>query len=321
MMSKRRELTAVIASPSTPEPVRRSLRSAREIRSYASAELGLPNNGSYESYVDIGRPYIVWNVVATPEFSVQPLHWCFPFAGCVNYRGYFAQRSAEKFARRLAARGDDVAIGGVAAYSTLGHFNDPILSSMLGWSDIELAATIFHELTHQLIYVEDDSDFNEALATFVEEEGVRRWLRKQDRLDDLARFELASRREEAIVELMIRARADLDALYRERIASDSLRLRKQAVFDALRDRFVRTTATWAKPVPFAEWFAGQLNNAHLASVATYRRCVPGFAREFARAGAEFPRFYMRVRELARLSAQERELCTAPAAVLELRPRA
>ena len=125
--------------------------------------LGLPDNGSYRSYADVGRPYVVWNVVAAPEFSVEAKEWCYPIVGCVAYRGYFVERRAGSFAGKLRRRGFDVSVGGVAAYSTLGHFNDPMLNTMLGWSDVELAPIIFHELTHQMLYVPDDADFNEAL--------------------------------------------------------------------------------------------------------------------------------------------------------------
>ena len=185
-MSKRQPISRVIANPATPAPVRTQLEAVSEIREFASHELGLPDNGSYRSYADIGRPYVVWNVVAAPEFSVEAKQWCYPIVGCVAYRGYFAERRARSFADKLRRRGLEVSIGGVAAYSTLGHFDDPVLNTMLGWNDIELASIIFHELTHQLIYVPDDADFNEALATTVEEEGVRRWLHAQGRDAELA---------------------------------------------------------------------------------------------------------------------------------------
>ena len=162
------------------------------IRDFASHELALPDNGSYRSYADVGRPYVVWNVVAAPEFSVEPKRWCYPVVGCVAYRGYFVEDRARRFAAGLPAKGFDVMVGGVAAYSTLGHFDDPILNTMMGWNDVELAAIIFHELTHQLLYVPNDASFNEALATTVEDEGVRRWLKQQGRDQDLARSPAAA---------------------------------------------------------------------------------------------------------------------------------
>ena len=179
LMSKREPIARVIDEPSTSPKLRAQLQSVTAIRNFASRELELPDNGSYRKYADIGRPYVVWNVVAAPEFSVEPKKWCFPIVGCVAYRGYFVEAKARHFAAGLHAQGYDVVVGGVAAYSTLGHFDDPILSTMVNWDDVELAAIIFHELTHQLLYVRNDASFNEALATTVEEEGVRRWLESQ----------------------------------------------------------------------------------------------------------------------------------------------
>jgi len=187
VLSKRRPISRVIANPATPAQVRSQLEAVAQIREFASRCLGLPDNGSYRSYADLGRRYVVWNVVAAPEFSVDPKEWCYPIVGCVAYRGYFVERRARRFAEQLRRRGFDVTVDGVAAYSTLGHFDDPILNTMLGWSDVELASIIFHELTHQMIYVPNDADFNEALAVTVEEEGVRRWLESQGREQDLER--------------------------------------------------------------------------------------------------------------------------------------
>jgi len=178
LMSKREPIARVIDRPATPPAVRSQLKAVSAIREFASRELRLPDNGSYRSYADVGRPYVVWNVVAAPEFSVDAKQWCFPVVGCVAYRGYFVERRARSFAAKLRRQGFEVSVGGVAAYSTLGHFNDPILNTMMGWNDVELAAIIFHELTHQMIYVANDAEFNEALATTMEEEygvGCMRW--------------------------------------------------------------------------------------------------------------------------------------------------
>ena len=99
----------------------------------------------------------MWNVFATPELSLTPRQWCFPIAGCVNYRGYFHEAEARGEAARLKAAGDDVYVGGVPAYSTLGWFDDPVLSSFVRWPETEVARLIFHELAHQVLYVKDDT--------------------------------------------------------------------------------------------------------------------------------------------------------------------
>jgi predicted aminopeptidase len=167
LLWKRKPIASVIADPATPPALRAQLTEVSEIRDFASSELGLPDNGSYRGFADIGRSDVVWNVFAAPEFSVQPKRWCYPVVGCVAYRGYFAERRARQYARQLRAKGYDVAVRGATAYSTLGAFDDPVLSTMMGWGDVDLAAIIFHELTHQMLYVRDDASFNEALATLV----------------------------------------------------------------------------------------------------------------------------------------------------------
>ena len=187
LLSKRRPISRVIDEASTPPALRSQLQAVAAIRDFASRELGLPDNGSYRSYADVGRRFVVWNVVAAPDFSVDARQWCYPIIGCVAYRGYFVESRARRYAARLRREGLDIMVGGVAAYSTLGHFNDPVLNTMMGWNDVELASIIFHELTHQMLYVPNDSSFNEALATTVEEEGVRRWLHAQGRETDLAK--------------------------------------------------------------------------------------------------------------------------------------
>jgi predicted aminopeptidase len=308
VMHRRQPIASVIAAPATSTKLRAELSQVAEIRRFASAELGLPANGSYRSYADIERPYVVWNVFAAPEFSVSPKLWCYPIVGCVAYRGYFKESRARAFADRLRHQGYDVAMGGVAAYSTLGHFDDPILNTMLGWSDTELASIIFHELTHQLLYIKSDSDFNEALATAVEEEGVRRWLLVQGREADLANYQARRQRFLRATDLLLGARDELAQLYRRQLPRDEMRTAKQAVLQRLSDRYVTLKQQWSGRAAFDDWFAAGINNAHLVSVATYYRCVPGFERELAAVQSDLGAFYVRVRSLAKLTkAVRREL--------------
>ena len=307
LMSKREPIARVIEEPSTPAKLRAQLQSVTAIRDFASRELGLPDNGSYRKYADIGRTYVVWNVVAAPEFSVDPKKWCFPIVGCVAYRGYFVEARARRFAAGLHAQGYDVVVGGVAAYSTLGHFDDPILSSMVNWDDVELAAIVFHELTHQLLYVRNDASFNEALATTVEEEGVRRWLRQQGREQDLAEHLLERKRYLQVIALLSETREQLHALYASGLPPLLMRERKREAFAALRESYAALREQWGGHAPFDAWFAQDINNAHLASIATYFACVPGFERELQAADGNLPAFYRRVRELAKLDQPQRDL--------------
>ncbi len=306
LMSKRRPIARLIEAPSTPRALRSRLEAVAAIRNFASRELGLPDNGSYRSYADIGRPYVVWNVVAASEFSVDARQWCYPIVGCVAYRGYFAESKARRFAARLGGEGFDVTVGGVAAYSTLGHFDDPVLNTMMGWNDVELAAIIFHELTHQLLYVPDDSSFNEALATVVEEEGVRRWLSSQGRSADLRRHLVQQQRYRQVVGLLSATRNELRTVYAAGLGAAQMRERKRAAFASLHAVLAALKAQWGADAPLDGWLAGDLNNAYLASVATYYSCVPGFERELKAVGGDLPAFYARARALARLDRARRD---------------
>jgi predicted aminopeptidase len=306
LMSKREPISGVIDNAATPPALRAQLEAVAAIRDFASRELELPDNGSYRSYADVARRYVVWNVVAAPEFSVDAKEWCYPIVGCVAYRGYFVERRARRFAARLRGQGLDVTVGGVAAYSTLGHFNDPVLNTMMDWNDVELAAIIFHELTHQLLYVPNDSSFNEALATTVEEEGVRRWLRVQGRDADLANHRVQQQHYAKVVDLLSATRAELRALYGSGLAPDPMRAQKRAAFAALRSSFAVLKAGWGGHAPFESWFDDDLNNAHLASIATYFTCVPGFERELKAVGGDLTAFYIRVRALAKLDQAKRD---------------
>jgi predicted aminopeptidase len=299
LMSKREPITRVIEQPSTPPALRAQLEAVALIRDFASRELGLPDNGSYRSYADVGRRFVVWNVVAAPEFSVDAKEWCYPIVGCVAYRGYFVETRARRFGARLRGEGLDVMVGGVAAYSTLGHFNDPVLNTMMGWNDVELAGIIFHELTHQLLYVPNDSSFNEALATTVEEEGVRRWLHARGRDADLAAHLVQQDHYAKVIDLLTATRTQLRAVYASGLAPDLEREKKRAAFAALRSSFALLKAGWGGHAPFESWFDEDLNNAHLASIATYFNCVPGFQRELEAVGGDLTAFYSRVRELAK----------------------
>jgi predicted aminopeptidase len=306
LMSKREPIARVIDKPSTPPALRAQLEAVTAIRDFATHELGLPDNGSYRSYADVGRPYVVWNVVAAPEFSVDPKEWCYPVVGCVAYRGYFSEQRARRFGVRMRTQGLDVVVGGVAAYSTLGHFNDPVLNTMMGWNDVELAAIVFHELTHQLLYVPNDSSFNEALATTVEEEGVRRWLQSQGRDADLVKHLEQQSHYLKVIDLLTATRTELRGIYASGMTPDRMREKKRAAFTDMRASFAVLKTGWGVHAPFESWFTEDLNNAHLASIATYFSCVPGFERELKAAGGDLAVFYARVRGLAKLDQEKRD---------------
>jgi predicted aminopeptidase len=314
VLHKRRPIEDVVLDKRTPEPIRQTLFQVRDAREFASRELKLPDNRSYHTYSDIGRPYVVWNVVATPEFSVQPKQWCFPIAGCVAYRGYFKEQRAQAFAAELAKQGLDVTVGGVPAYSTLGKFNDPVLSTMVSYGDAELAAMMFHELAHQLLYVKNDSEFNESFAMTVEEEGLQRWLKLHGQAATIARYRKGRENERALIGLFAQARGRLAKLYATKLAPAGMRKKKAEILARLatdlRDLEQRLKVHSSV---YEEWLAEGLNNAQLASMATYYDCIPGFERLLAQQDGDLPRFYDAARAMAKLPRAERhaKLCVKP----------
>ena len=315
VLHERVPIDKVIADPQTPPQVREHLEQVRGAREFASHELGLPDNDSYRTYADIGRTFVVWNVVAAPEFSVAPKHWCFPIAGCVAYRGYFHEPSAREFALALEIQGFDVAVDGVPAYSTLGKFADPVLSSMLRYGDDDLVATIFHELAHQLLYVRDDSEFNEAFATTVETVGLERWLAHRGETARMHAFREDQERERAMVKLLSSTRARLKELYAAPLPRDEMVVKKAEAFTQLSGEIRALERREGVSIPlYEQWIGAGLNNARLASVATYFECVPGFMRLLHEQQDSLPRFYDAVRKLAEQPQAERHarLCTAEA---------
>jgi predicted aminopeptidase len=319
VMHEREPIPKVIADPSTPASVRAHLVQVQAAREFAVTDLGLPDNKSYRSYADIGRPYVVWNVVATPEFSVIPVHWCFPVAGCVSYRGYFHEQSAREFAWKMQKQDFDVSVGGVAAYSTLGKFADPVLSSMLRYGDDDLAATVFHELAHQLLYVRDDSSFNEAFATTVEDAGLERWIAHQGGGMRIREYRDEQAREAASVKMLSATRARLAQLYSSGVPPQAMRERKQQILGQLAGEIRALEFREGVTYPlYDQWIAEGLNNAQLASIATYYDCVPGFRRLLAQSGNDLPRFYAAARELSKLPRAQRhaQLCGGTSAPAE-----
>jgi predicted aminopeptidase len=303
------------AAAATDDPVLKArLELVQSIRAFASRELALPDNRTFTRYADIGRPYVVWNVFAAPPLALKARQWCFPIAGCVNYRGYFSEDDARAEAARLAAAGDDVHVGGVPAYSTLGWLDDPVLSSFVRWRETDLARIMFHELAHQVVYVKDDTSFNESFAVAVEEAGLARWLDAQAGRPDHAQLGEAAARSE-------RLRADFRGLVagtRERLAElyagdapdAAKREAKAAIFAAMRADYDRMKAGWDGVPAFDRWFATGANNAGILAVGLYTDRVAAFRALLAAEAGDLPRFYLRVKALAALPRPERDAALA-----------
>jgi predicted aminopeptidase len=304
---RQRPIEEVVNDPATPDALRRKLNTVLEIRGFASRELGLPDNRSYREYADLGRPYVVWNVFATSEFSVEPVQWCFLVVGCVSYRGYFSKEDAERFAAETAGGGRDVYIGPVPAYSTLGWFPDPVLNTFIRHPDFEIARLIFHELTHQKIYVRDDTVFNESLAVTVEQEGVRRWLARGGEAQQYAAFARAQRIRADFARLVRKYREQLADLYRTRLAPEPMRARKEEILRSLGDEYRSLKQqAWGGYAGYDEWFGRKPNNAQIASVAIYTQLVPAFQALLARENDDLPRFYAAVKALAAQAKEDRD---------------
>jgi predicted aminopeptidase len=293
VMRAARPLDSWLTDPQTTPQLRERLETARGIREFASRELGLPENGSYASYADLRRPYVVWNVFAAPRFSVAAKQECFPFTGCVSYRGFFSEALARRHAERLRADGYDVHIGGVPAYSTLGWFDDPLLSTFILYPDAQLARLLFHELAHQVAYARGDTTFNESFAVVVEEEGVRRWLRAEGRTEELAAFRAAQARKRELAASIAEARKRLAQIYASDLPEEQKAARKAAEFAQLRTRH-------------GNFIPAEPNNAFLVSIAVYTQLVPQFERLLAEVGGNLPAFYARVKELAATERSDRD---------------
>ena len=305
VLDKRQPIEMLLALPDTPAPMRKKLQAVLDIRDFSITELALPDNDSYRSYADLQRPFVVWNVFATKPFEVSLQTWCFPFAGCVGYRGYFAQEDALAFAKALAANGQDVYVGGVSAYSTLGWFDDPMLNTIIGRSTTRIAGLIFHELAHQVLYIEGDTAFNEGFATTVQLEGVRRWLAANGDEQQGRNYGQFLQRQNDFVKLVGDARDRLQQLYTQTMTESDMRTRKAAMTMALRIQYQQLKKHWGGDEGYDRWFAKDLNNAQLAAVTTYQDYVPGFQRLLAEQGGDIVAFYQACAALGELSLEKR----------------
>jgi len=320
MRRRERPCEAVIADAGTSPQVKGKLELAGRLCDFADQKLGLPADGQYSHYADLERRFVVWNVFATPEFSLEPHTWWYPFIGRAAYRGYFAEEKAKDCAKEMREKGNDVLVGGVAVYSTLGFFRDPLLNTFIGYSEPMLAETIFHELAHQRVFAGGDSDFNEAFATAVGQEGARRWLRAQGNMALLKRYEESMKRHSQILSLFHKARLKLAAVYGDEVlpegkfksssrarslSDDELRKQKKMVLKEVKRDFRKLQAGWGLRGAYSRWVEEGLNNAHLSSVSTYYDLVPAFDRLMARVGGDLGKFYSEVEKLAKLPREER----------------
>ena len=306
ILAAREPVDEIQSDPTASAHLRAQMTTAAEMRQFAVNELALPDNASYETYVDVGRGYVSVAVFPAPEFSLELATWCFPIFGCVPYRAFFWEDNARKTAMALRDDGLDVYVTGVTAYSTLGWTPDPLLNTMLGFGDAHLAAVMFHELAHQQVYVRNDSAFNEAFAVTVEIEGVKKWFRKTGDQKELADYERSRKRQRDFLALVDEARQALLKVYAGSADDASKRAAKaqaiadmQAKYTALRD------GNWGGYDGYDGWFSRPINNAQLAASGIYNDMVPDFRRLFQSCGEDFARFHGAAAKLTKFGYEER----------------
>lgn len=307
ILAKRQPISELLEDPQTPAALTARLDTIMDIRDFASHTLVLPDNGSYRSYVELNRRYVIWNVFATPELAIEPVKWCFPIAGCVSYRGYFSGDRANRYAEKLRDQNHDVYVAGVAAYSTLGWFDDPVLNTILDRPEPDIAGLIFHELAHQKLYVKDDTSFNESFATAVELEGIRRWLQHIGASSDYTGYMQRKQRRQDFVEFLMGYRHRLREVYDSPVTDAQKREAKARLFSELKSNYRQLKDRWGGYGGYDRWFAQDLNNAHLASIGAYHRYVPAFQALLKKLNGDLPAFYREAGKLGTLPPEQREL--------------
>lgn len=309
------------AAPSTPALLKQRFELLSDLRGFAQTDLKLPTDSHYRKYVDVHRPFVVWNVEAASEFSMEPKTWWYPFLGSLEYRGYFSKKGATNYADYLRGKGYDVSVGGVGAYSTLGWFKDPVLNTFIFEDDSELAEIIFHELAHQRLFARGDTDFNEAFATTVGQEGSRRWLKARKNESGLTEYLAHLHHSDEFVHLIMATRTRLQGLYHDRVMPDGkikaarakpamgaeeLRQQKQAIIDGMLADLTRLKKQWSNYSDYDGWLKHPINNAHLNSVAAYYDLVPAFEQLLALNGGNMEQFYRAAEQLAHKPKSQRQ---------------
>jgi predicted aminopeptidase len=288
-----------LADPNVSDQLKQRLTRTQQIRKFAVQELDLPDNGSYTRYAELNRPYVVWNVIATPELSMKPVQWCFPIAGCVDYRGYYRKEDAQRFAQELRGQGYEVRVSGVPAYSTLGWFNDPVLSTFIAYPEAEVARMLFHELAHQVAYAPGDTPFNESFATTVESIGVEQWLDKHGNPDSRERYRQFRQRKRDFIDLLTQHRQRLEEVFATDISDDEKRNQKALVITSLKQSYHHIKdEKWGGYSGYDQWFNEPITNAHFVLVATYEELVPAFQALHAKSGS-MKKFYADVQAMAK----------------------
>ncbi len=305
IIQKRQSINPLLSNSNLPVSLRNRLETVLEIRKFSIDQLGLPDNNSYLSYADLRRDYVIWNIFATEEFSLFPIKWCYLIVGCLDYRGYFSKAEAEQHAMKLKAQGYDIYLGGVSAYSTLGWFNDPVLNTMLRWSDIQLASVIFHELAHQQLYIKNDTEFNESYAQAIATIGVTKWLEQSTDKNLLSEFMQSQSQEKHFFSLVMKYKTILNKLYQSKLGKKQMAIQKELVFKQMEAEYKAFSRDWKKD-SYAKWFSTGVNNAKLAAIVTYQQYASSFINIFNKLDRDLERFYTLIKSISYCSQMKRK---------------
>jgi predicted aminopeptidase len=306
ILAHQKSISALMADPETPPKLKAKFEQVRKIRQFAAEELKLPAANAYVKYTDLHRPYVVWNVNVAPALSLEPKTWWFPVVGRASYRGYFNEADARHYAARWQKKGWDVYVDGVEAYSTLGWFRDPLMNTFIFEPEADLAELIFHELGHRRLFINGDTDFNEAFATEVAAEGIRRWFAASSNLIAYEKHQTGLAREKQFVQLVMDTRQELEAVYGNGGLPDAEKMRrKEDIIARLRARYATVKQTWGGETGYDDWFAESINNAKLNTVSAYYELVPAFQALLRAQGGDMEKFYRAVAVLGKLPAGKR----------------
>ena len=316
LLNRKQNIQEILDSPETSPGLKRKLKLVESVRTFAIEQMSLPENEAYTAYVDLGRPYVTMVVTAAPPLELKAHQWCYFFVGCQEYRGYFDEADAVALAAEMKQQELDVSVGPVTAYSTLGwlnkpwlpdYFSDPVLNTFLLQRDAELIATLIHEMAHQIVYVNNDTAFNESFAVFVEQEGLRQYLIHAGNTDfieddrkEIYRWYLSADKDRQLFRQLIKTTFEkMEILFAEKISAEEKLQKKEELFNELHENYENQKKDF-QVLSYDNWFAKKLNNTHLLGVQRYHSRVEEFALLFEKHGQQWPQFFEAVRKLSKL---------------------
>jgi len=283
ILAQQRPVEDVLREAQLTAEEQKKLHLILAVRHFAITELGLHDSTSYTTFVQLNRPYVSYNLTAAPPDALTPYVWTFPILGQMPYKGFFRQEYAIREQRLLEEQGYETYLRGIRAYSTLGYFDDPILSSMLAYDDRFLINTIIHEMVHQTVWVKGSVSFNESLASFVGEHGTLAYLTQRYGTDAPEVQQYRDLRADALVfEAYMHALVErLEALYQTPISREEKLQRKAAL---IAEAVATYSTVWPRmrTTAYRQYFTQRpVNNAALLAFRVYHRDTTFFEHALA----------------------------------------